>query len=217
MVHMSPALKKRSPVKRSSGVFTGGGITIGSGLLTALAPPPVDLSAQYQDLVAAATDAAAPPPEPPPPPPPPPPLPVDPQYKANVNAAQLGYNTTREQTQAARGQLGAQYGFGVGADGNVFDDHSNPFSRAAALQTAHDQRQSGNTNSYAARGQLYSGALLNAQNANERQNLQGRDVLIRQFMDARTNLDNRDTAANNALLNAKGAADAAALARALGL
>jgi hypothetical protein len=44
-------------------------------------------------------------------------------------------------------------------------DTSNPYSRAALLQRSYDQTKQGNTTSYAARGQLYSGALGNAQNA----------------------------------------------------
>lgn len=43
-------------------------------------------------------------------------------------------------------------------------DPNNPNSRAAALQRAYQNQQRGNTNSYAARGQGYSGALQNAQN-----------------------------------------------------
>jgi len=48
-----------------------------------------------------------------------------------------------------------------------FDYNSplNPFNRAAMMQRSYQQGVSRNTNSYAARGQLYAGSLQNAQNA----------------------------------------------------
>lgn len=81
-------------------------------------------------------------------------------------------------------------------DPNV--DVSNPFSKAALLKRSFQQTQRGNTNSYAARGQLYSGALQNAQNDAAFNNLQGQDSLLKaagsgfgdlykQWLDANTN------------------------------
>jgi hypothetical protein len=135
-------------------------------------------------------------------------MPVNPQFGADVNSAQLNLSTTTQQNEAARGQLGSTYGFGVDASGNVIDDHSNPYSRAAALQTAHDNAVRGTDTSYAARGQLYAGSRINAQNYNETQALKGRDQLIREFMAARTGLSNSDTAAQNSYLSAVGQANA---------
>lgn len=137
------------------------------------------------------------------------PMPVNPQFGADVNAAQLNLSTTTQQNEAARGQLGSEYGLGVDKSGNVIDDHSNPYSRAAALQTAHDNAVRGTDTSYAAQGQLYAGSRINAQNYNETQSLKGRDALIRDFMARRTGLANSDTAANNAYLNAISSASAA--------
>lgn len=142
-------------------------------------------------------------------------MPVDPQYGADVNAAQLGLTTTLQQNQAARGQLGQNYGFGVDAGGNVIDDPTNPYSQAMALQHAYEQRGAGIGTSYAARGQLYAGSLQVAKTENERSRLAGRDALIRNFMQARTRLDQGDTAAQNAYANAVSAAHAAEIARAL--
>lgn len=134
--------------------------------------------------------------------------PVNPQFGSDVNAATLNRDTTLQQNDAAREQLGSQYGFGVDASGNAIDDHSNPYSRAAALQTAHDNAVRGTNTSYAANGQLYAGSRINAQNYNETQALKGRDALIREFMAARTGLANSDTGATNAYLNAIGQANA---------
>lgn len=60
-------------------------------------------------------------------------------------------------------------------------DVTNPFSRAALLKRSYQQATAGNTNSMAARGQLYSGALQRAQNETGRQNLQAQDSLIKDF------------------------------------
>lgn len=141
--------------------------------------------------------------------------PVDPQFGADVNTANLNLGTTLQQNQAARGQLGTVFGLGVDASGNTIDDHSNPFSRAAALQTSYDNSVRGTQNSYAARGQLYSGAVQEAQNWNARQNLQSRDNLVRSFMGARQRLDDSDLGAKNAYSSAVSQAQAAAARYAL--
>lgn len=135
-------------------------------------------------------------------------LPINPQYGADVNAAQRNLDTTLQTDQAQRAGLGAIYGLGVDATGNVIDDKSNPYSRAAALQTAYDQSVRGTNNSYAARGQLYSGAIQNAQNWNATQNGSRRDALIREFTSVRTGLDSRDLSARNAYQAAVDAAGA---------
>jgi hypothetical protein len=57
------------------------------------------------------------------------------------------------------GELDREYGF----DNTGGIDPNNPYSRAALLQRSYQDAQRGNTNSYAAAGQLYSGALGRAQ------------------------------------------------------
>lgn len=64
-------------------------------------------------------------------------------------------------------------------DPNV--DVSNPNSRAALLKRTYQQATRGNTNSYAARGQLYSGALQNAQNETGFQNQRANNQLLSDF------------------------------------
>jgi hypothetical protein len=60
-------------------------------------------------------------------------------------------------------------------------DVSNPFSQAAALQRIFRQNQQANTNGYAARGQLYSGALQRAQDHTAFGFQQGQDSLLKSF------------------------------------
>lgn len=58
-----------------------------------------------------------------------------------------------------------------------FDDPSNPFSRAALLERTYQQQRSGTLNSYAGAGQLYSGALTRARDADRFNYEQGRGAL----------------------------------------
>lgn len=60
-------------------------------------------------------------------------------------------------------------------------DYSNPYSRASLLKKAYDQRSTGEGNSLAARGQLYSGAYQNAQNAAASDFNQSNSALLSQF------------------------------------
>jgi hypothetical protein len=110
----------------------------------------------------------------------PPPLPPDATYDQQVAA----YGQRRDDTIAGyEGQKTsalADYGYGAtyDADGNVASltvDPNNPYSRAAQLKRSYDQSKTGTTNSLAARGQLYSGAMTNAQDANDRGYLQGQN------------------------------------------
>lgn len=55
------------------------------------------------------------------------------------------------------GNLG--FDFGYNPDGSI--NAANPYSRAALYQLGYERQQAGTTNSLAARGQLYSGALQN--------------------------------------------------------
>jgi hypothetical protein len=99
-------------------------------------------------------------------------LPVDPTYDAQIGA----YTRTRDDTvaglqgQRTSGLLSAGYNATYDANGNVASlayDPNNPYSQAALARTVYQQSKTGTNNSMAARGQLYSGALTNAQNQND--------------------------------------------------
>ena len=73
-----------------------------------------------------------------------------------------------------QGNLDQEYGFGAGGA-------ANPYSRAALLQEHFKRSQLGTTNSYAANGQLYSGAYGRMQNENQRNYDIGYDQLRRAY------------------------------------
>ena len=91
-------------------------------------------------------------------------LPPDASYEQQVGLLGKQHDIDTAGLQQAKQQALLQYGYTQDASGNLAFDPSNPFSQAAMLKRSYDQGQAGNTNSYAARGQLYSGALQNAQN-----------------------------------------------------
>jgi hypothetical protein len=103
--------------------------------------------------------------------------PVDPQAEAYKVSAQrnaalgdadAGYQTARIENQ---------YGLG--------SDRSNPYSDAKLLEDSYLRDQRGTTNSYAAQGQLYSGAYKRMKGENERQYSIGYDRLARSYQDAK--------------------------------
>jgi hypothetical protein len=112
----------------------------------------------------------------------------DPSYTAAIAAqtAQLQADEARRQAASRqilglgdvsdafqRQQLSNEYGLG--------GDTSNPYSRAAVLQANYKKSQASNVGSYAAKGQLYSGALQTAQNAATGSYNQGYDALQRSY------------------------------------
>ena len=116
--------------------------------------------------------------------------PVDPGFDAKVGALRR----RRDDTVSGLGQerdaglSDAGYTGSFDAKGEVTGlsfDPNNPFSRAALLKRNYDSEKSGNKTSYAARGQLYSGALVNQQNTTDFNRLQGDDALqkrLREFL-----------------------------------
>lgn len=141
--------------------------------------------------------------------------PVDPIYDAQTGSANRNLGATLAQLQYQRGMLGQTYGIGITPQGQVFDDPSNPYSRAAAMKLAHDRSVQGTTTSMAARGQLYAGATQTAQNENVRQYDQGRDALIRQFQADQQRIQAAETAARAGAEDAYAQAGSDSLLRAL--
>jgi hypothetical protein len=105
----------------------------------------------------------------------------DPQYISALAQGNLPFEQGLARLPGDVGQLAGDYGFtydykpgeidpntGLAGDPSVSItgvDASNPYSSAALLQKSYDQQKAGNTTSYAAQGQLYSGSLGNAQTA----------------------------------------------------
>lgn len=100
-------------------------------------------------------------------------IPLDPAAEAQKIAA--GRNL-------AVGNIGAtlnqEYlGYDTGYSPTGARDYSNPYSRAALLQESYNRSRRGTTNSYAAAGQLYSGAYGRMQDENARNYLIGSNQL----------------------------------------
>jgi hypothetical protein len=142
-------------------------------------------------------------------------MPIDPAYDAATGAASFNYQQAALNAQYQRGQLGQTFGLGIRPDGTVFDDVSNPYSRAAEQQKAYDRAQRATTNGMAARGQLYAGALQNAKNENTNVAARSRDQLIRDFMGAQQGIASGEAGAQGQYLNASAQAEAERIARAL--
>lgn len=94
-------------------------------------------------------------------------LPPDANYDATIANSQAGHDINAADLARQRQGAFLSYGYTQDAAGNLAFDPTNPFSQSALLKRQYDQAQRGNTNSYAARGQLYSGALTSAKAGNE--------------------------------------------------
>lgn len=97
-------------------------------------------------------------------------LPPDPAYDQQLAGLGRTRDDTLDALRTQRHNTLLDYGYTSSEDssGNVTGvafDPSNPYSQAALMLRNYRQRQAGTTNSMAARGQLYSGALVDAQDA----------------------------------------------------
>jgi hypothetical protein len=108
------------------------------------------------------------------------PPPPDWQQQAYEASQARGVQYADAQATYDRGRI--QRDFGYGDKGQV--DPNNPYSRAALLERNFSQQQAGNTNSFAAQGQLYSGALQNQKNSTTFGYLQNKNDLRNQYADA---------------------------------
>lgn len=91
-----------------------------------------------------------------------------------LNTARTNYDNTLAALAAREPLIQREYGYD--AEGRI--DPNNPFSKAQLLQRTYQQTQKGTGNQYAARGQLYSGALQRAKNENQF-NYQAQDAQLR--------------------------------------
>lgn len=122
--------------------------------------------------------------------------PWDPTYEADVSGINRLHNDTIANLGYEESQLSPSYGYQTDNSGNVSVDPSNPFSKAALLQKTYGENQARSTNSMAAQGQLYSGALQNQQNQNTFGFQQNTDALKRAYSNALQSIRARRTAAD---------------------
>lgn len=112
-------------------------------------------------------------------------LPVDPVYTNQLGINQQSHDKGIAALEGQKTSTLSDYGYSGQFDptthqlvaGSLRVDPNNPYSKAAQLQRSYDNAKRGTTNGLAARGQLYSGAMANAQNSNDRDLLQGRNTL----------------------------------------
>lgn len=144
---------------------------------------------------------------------------------ALYNAQTAGVARTRDDTLAGigreRNQALADYGYTGTFDqaGNLTGrtvDPNNPFSRAALLKRTYDQRAGSNTNNYASRGLLQSGAFQAAKDNTDFGYLQGMNENERNFDAVIGNLIGRTASANTNYATGLSTAGAENLARLLG-
>lgn len=113
----------------------------------------------------------------------PPVLPPDAGYEQTMAALVKARDSTVTNLGAQRAQGMLNYGYRQDSpNGPLAFDATNPFSQAAILKRNFDQAHTANTTNYAAQGQLYSGALQNAQDETGRQELQQTDALQKSLL-----------------------------------
>lgn len=121
------------------------------------------------------------------------PLTFSPVYENTVGDSNRSYDQTVAANAYQRNRVKQTYGF---------DDPSDPFNRAAMLQKHYQQRTQGTTNSFAASGQLYSGATQRNLDQGRSDYDQSYAALRRSYDDELFGLDQADLAALNAKIKA---------------
>jgi hypothetical protein len=160
-----PAPVERKPAPEQTwGMGYGGGATQWPGSFSVTTPP---VTAPPVSQVAAQRTPWSPPPSD---------AALDQQYAAydqQAAGAKTGYLTQSRDILRDYGyqEGGEQFSFGA-------VDPNNPFSKAALLKQSFEKAQRGNTNSMAARGQLYSGALQRSQDNSLSEYQQGDNALL---------------------------------------
>lgn len=135
---------------------------------------------------------------------PPPPAPnrrlieADPVYQQQMAGAIRNRDSAFTDIDTSRGNTLRQFGYtaSFNPDQSLVAgslradpvDPNNPFSRAALLKRAYDNRKRGNETSYAARGQQFAGSMVNARNQIDLDNLQSEDSLTSQLAQLLANL-----------------------------
>lgn len=160
---------------------------------------------------ASVTTPSAPAATPAPPAPPVAPDIRDATYNDTINNAWRNLGNTTAGIAGQQALLRGSYGYNE--DGSI--DLTNPFSRAALLTRTYQQNRAGTENSYAARGQMTSGAYGRMQGANLYNYQQGQDQMQRAYLQENAALLSQLTAAQNAYGDTASGAAADALARSI--
>lgn len=135
----------------------------------------------------------------------------DATYNDAINNAWRNLGNTTASIAGQQALLRGSYGYNP--DGSV--DLSNPFSRAALLTRTYQQNRAGTQNSYAARGQMTSGAYNRMQGSNLFNYQQGQDALQKSYLQENANLLAQLTGAQNQYGDTASQAAADALARSI--
>lgn len=133
-------------------------------------------------------------------------LPWDAQYETTVGNLRNDYNQTLANLRGQQNAVVQDYGF---------QDTSNPYSKASALQTAYQQGQSSTLNNFASHGQLYAGSTSNALAAGREKYNQSFDSLERDYQSRLADLTGQRTSARNDYATGLQNAEAARLEAAL--
>lgn len=209
-----PAVGRKVRVPARPGVLTPvfnpaatGGLLGPAGQSKGSVKDPTTIAGQFGKVSpAAGTPGALVPPAPPPAPTP---LPWDTQYETTIAGINKNRDLGHQDIHAQQIQLSRDSGYSYDpATGNVGIDTTDPFSRRQLLVQNYARARAGSTNSMAARGQLYSGALQNAQNLNSTNYLQADDTQQKGYRDAALALLRQDqgidTTADQGIIDAGG-------------
>lgn len=134
------------------------------------------------------------------------PLPYNSNYVGSIGDINKQEGDTQAQINQSEASTKQQYGF---------DDQSNPYSRAKLLEQSYNQAKAGIGTSYAARGQLYSGATQNAYDANTSGYNQNYNSLRTSYNTALQDFANQRVNATNSASSARRQAEADALQAAM--
>lgn len=121
------------------------------------------------------------------------PIEEDAGYQQQIATAARNRDSTFTDIDRQRGQTLQQFGYTAqfnpdqsivaGTLAAAPTDPNNPFSRAALLKRAYDDRKRGTETSYAARGQQFAGSMVNANNRIDLENLQSQNAMSSQLAD----------------------------------
>ncbi len=146
-------------------------------------------------------------------------LPTDPIYLNDIANAQRERDTTLAGLGQQRTATALEYGYTPTYDENGFVkalaiDPNDPYAKAAVMQKSYEDNLRNTKQSFASRGQLYSGALGVGQSINDQNYAQGSSNLQNSFINFIARNQGAINAANTGLTNASANALSGAVERA---